>query len=135
MIYQIHLWLTIALCTLIWFVQIVHYPSFEFYDADHFKQGMLAHQRRISYLVMPLMLSELFITLFSIFSEPNLSHFIVLGIVIMIWISTYFVQIPIHNLLTEKKDHGPIVKLVLTNWIRTVLWSFKLFYLFAMTSA
>jgi hypothetical protein len=135
MIYQIHLWLTIALCTLIWFVQIVHYPSFEFYEADHFKQGMLAHQKRISYLVIPLMLSELLIIFFSIYLEPNLSNSILFGLVIFIWISTYFVQVPIHTLLTHKKDRDLIEKLVQTNWIRTVLWSLKLFYLFTLKSA
>jgi hypothetical protein len=135
MIYQIHLWLTIALCTLIWFVQIVHYPSFEFYEADHFKQGMLAHQKRISYLVIPLMLSELLIIFFSIYLEPNLSNSILFGLVIFIWISTYFVQVPIHTLLTHKKDRDLIEKLVQTNWIRTVLWSLKLFYLLTLKSA
>lgn len=135
MIYQIQLWLTIALCTLIWFIQIVHYPSFVFYDANNFKNGMLAHQKRISYLVIPLMLSELIISFWSIYLEPNLNNSILLGLIFFIWVSTYFLQVPIHTLLAHKKDQHLISKLVQTNWIRTILWSLKLFYLLTFKSA
>jgi hypothetical protein len=81
------------------------------------------------------MLSELLIIFFSIYLEPNLSNSILFGLVFFIWISTYFVQVPIHNLLSHKKDRDLIAKLVQTNWIRTMLWSFKLFYLFTLKSA
>jgi hypothetical protein len=47
-------------------------------------------------------------------------------IVGLIWCSTFFVQVPIHSILSEKKDKNLIEKLVNTNWIRTFLWSIRM---------
>jgi len=48
-----------------------------------------------------------------------------LGLVLLIWLSTFLIQVPIHNQLGIGKDSFLIKRLVQTNWIRTILWTSK----------
>jgi hypothetical protein len=76
---------------------------------------------------MPLMLIEL--TTSTALYINNMSSIVFalnLLIVGLIWCSTFFVQVPIHSILSEKKDKNLIEKLVNTNWIRTFLWSIRM---------
>jgi len=47
-------------------------------------------------------------------------------LILIAWISTFFIQIPIHNRLEDGKDDQQIQKLISSNWIRTVCWTAKL---------
>jgi hypothetical protein len=40
-----------------------------------------------------------------------------------IWLSTFLLQVPQHNVLLQGFAEEAHRKLVITNWIRTVLWS------------
>ena len=42
-----------------------------------------------------------------------------------IWLSTFAVQVPIHNRLAEGVNIDLIAKLVRTNWIRTAAWTLR----------
>ena len=111
----------------IWTIQIVHYPSFHYIDKISFTNFHHFHERRISIIVMPLMLIEL--TTSTALYINNMSSIVFalnLLIVVLIWCSTFFVQVPIHSILSEKKDKKLIEKLVNTNWIRTFLWSMRM---------
>ena len=111
----------------IWTIQIVHYPSFHYIDKLSFTNFHHFHERRISIIVMPLMLIEL--TTSTALYINNMSSIVFalnLLIVVMIWCSTFFVQVPIHSILSQKKDKKLIEKLVNTNWIRTFLWSMRM---------
>ena len=111
----------------IWTIQIVHYPSFHYIDKLSFINFHHFHERRISIIVMPLMLIEL--TTSTALYINNMSSIVFalnLLIVVMIWCSTFFVQVPIHSILSMKKDKKLIEKLVNTNWIRTFLWSMRM---------
>ena len=111
----------------IWTIQIVHYPSFHYIDKMSFTNFHHFHERRISIIVMPLMLIEL--TTSTALYINNMSSIVFalnLLIVLLIWCSTFFVQVPIHSILSEKKDKKLIEKLVNTNWIRTFLWSMRM---------
>lgn len=111
----------------IWTIQIVHYPSFHYIDKLSFTNFHNFHERRISIIVMPLMLIEL-ITSIALYIHNMWSIIFALNllIVVLIWCSTFFVQVPIHSILSEKKDKNLIEKLVNTNWIRTFLWSIRM---------
>ena len=111
----------------IWTIQIVHYPSFHYIDKLSFTNFHNFHERRISIIVMPLMLIEL-ITSIALYINNMWSIIFALNLLIvgLIWCSTFFVQVPIHNILSEKKDKNLIEKLVNTNWIRTFLWSIRM---------
>ena len=111
----------------IWTIQLVHYPSFHFIDKLSFTNFHNFHERRISIIVMPLMLIEL-ITSIALYIHNMWSIIFALNLLIvgLIWCSTFFVQVPIHSILSEKKDKNLIEKLVNTNWIRTFLWSIRM---------
>lgn len=55
----IHFASTWAMVGLIWIVQLVHYPMFGCLDAAQFSRHMRDHQQQISWIVLPLMMSEL----------------------------------------------------------------------------
>ncbi|MDG1089380.1 MAG: hypothetical protein P8P37_00745 [Candidatus Marinimicrobia bacterium] len=111
----------------IWTIQIVHYPSFHYIDKMSFTNFHHFHERRIAIIVMPLMLIEL--TTSTALYINNMSSIVFalnLLIVVLIWCSTFFIQVPIHSILSQKKDKKLIEKLVNTNWIRTFLWSMRM---------
>ncbi len=126
LVQQFHLLVTCALLGLIWTIQLVHYPSFRFVDEHSFIKFEQFHRKSISIVVMPLMLAELSLVTVLLFSSGFegrfLSYFV---IVVLIWLSTFFLSVPCHERLSRGKDIATIDRLVLTNWPRTLLWSFK----------
>ena len=126
---QLEILVTFGLCILIWLNQLLHYPSFTFYEESRFPEAMIFHQRRISFIVIPLMFFELFITGRSFYQAQNVYTTTCLIILIAIWLSTFSLQVPAHEKLILKNDDQQIQKLVKTNWIRTILWSLKLLVL------
>ena len=51
----------------------------------------------------------------------------IVGIILLgiIWSSTIFFQIPIHNTLSSKFNENALIMLINTNWIRTICWSVR----------
>ena len=116
------LMVTVALVILIWIIQVLHYPSFLFVDKTEFSKFEAFHTKRISFLVLPLMVSELILGLVHL-------NYLILGIIVLIWLSTFFIQVPCHEKLKFGFDKLTIERLIITNWIRTSLWTVKLFIL------
>ncbi|MBD3216857.1 MAG: hypothetical protein GF310_01180 [candidate division Zixibacteria bacterium] len=118
---------TVFLTGLIWIIQVVHYPLIQMVDEGIFVSYMAQHRRKISYLVLPLMLIELasaiMLALNSVKSVIAVQAWIGLILVIVIWLSTFMAQVPLHKILAAKKDTAAINRLVKTNWVRTFLWS------------
>lgn len=120
---------TWAMVGLIWLIQIVHYPLFERVGVDEFPVYASEHQRLITYVVLPLMFCEL-LTSFWLWSArpPEISNgMVVVGIVLvlLIWASTFLLQVPQHGALLSKFDADIHRKLVIGNWIRTIAWSLR----------
>ncbi len=118
--------LSVGLVTLILLIQVLHYPSFKFFEESTFPQAMNFHQNRITWIVLPLMMSELIISIWMMIISPGVINCSILGLVILIWASTFFLQVPLHNRLLQKKDLLVIDTLTKSNLIRTCLWSTKL---------
>ena len=115
-----------GLVVLIWIIQLVHYPSFHYIDPSKFAAFHKHHSSSITIIVMPLMLAELFISFFLAYKSgfaPIEST--ALAMVIGVWLSTFLIQIPLHDQLSDGNDPTIVTKLVNTNWIRTILWSCK----------
>lgn len=119
-----------AMCGLIWFVQIVHYPMFARILGEHSRKYAKEHQQRTTLIVGPLMLVELAAALMIAVSPPagigrGVAMFGLL-LVLLLWLSTALVQMPLHARL-ERDGHDPevIEALVRTNWARTALWSVR----------
>ena len=132
----IHILLAISwmLVGLIWTIQLVHYPGFAYVEPAELTRFHQHHSTSISWIVLPLMVTELGLSAYLAYQfNFNWKYTVPLLIVLVIWASTFFISVPLHNALMGVKDSANIEQLVATNWIRTVLWSGKallLSYLF-----
>ena len=117
---------------LIWFVQIVHYPLHSIVGPGEFEQYQAAHMSRTSLVVVPPMLIELAGAAWFAFNPigteagiPSQVHWLAFGILAAVWVSTAFLQVPVHNQLLVEPSAQAYSSLVNTNWIRTIGWSLR----------
>ena len=113
---------TAMMTDIIWLIQRVQYPIFLGLDKDRFPDWHELHSARITWIVAPLMILELFL---------NESHFLIQIFLFistgLIWLLTFFVSVPIHKKLSENGfDQTLIFSLIRTNWSRTLCYSIKL---------
>lgn len=113
----------------IWFVQLVHYPLFAHVGKEAFSHYEKLHVQRTGWVVIPPMLGELATALALLLWRPaylslemSIVNVALLGI---IWLSTWGLQVPCHQKLSEAFDLETARRLVQTNWIRTVGWSLR----------
>ena len=118
---------TLALVGLIWTIQIVHYPLMAMVPPATYPAYQGAHQRRITFLVSPLMVLEGLSAILILFEQSG-SPVYRGGLValLLIWLSTALIQVPCHRLLIDGFDPGLHRRLVRTNWIRTSLWTVRI---------
>lgn len=123
----LNLFSSFFLCGLIWTVQLVHYPLFNFLDHERFTEASAFHRQKISYIVVPVMLTELFTSIWlSLFATSHtFIHISGLIAVLLIWSITFLLQVPLHSHLSGQYDIKLIQRLVRSNWWRTLLWSVK----------
>jgi hypothetical protein len=117
---------TLCLCGLIWFVQLVHYPLFALVGDDAFVAYERAHTRRITPLVLPLMLLELGAAAWLCLLAPPSARVLVwlgAGLLALVWLSTFLLQVPCHTALEQRADADAMQRLVATNWLRTWAWT------------
>ncbi|MEL6717374.1 MAG: hypothetical protein AAFO82_21665 [Bacteroidota bacterium] len=127
-LFLIHLFATIFMTGLIWMVQIVHYPLMDGVGIDLFTSYEARHAQSISLIVLPMMLIELGTAVLLAFNPASFSSqwlWIALILLLGIWLSTFFIQVPLHSQLSNNFDAVAHQKLVNSNWIRTILWSLR----------
>jgi hypothetical protein len=129
---KIELASSLFLFGLIAYVQVVHYPLFIKIPAEAFYSYELSHQKRTSFVVIVPMCLELLssslIFFNKLFGAPaNLFLYDYLGysLLLLVWISTFFIQMPIHHALEKGCDVRLIKRLCITNWIRTFSWGIR----------
>lgn len=110
---------------LIWTIQLVHYPSFHFVDPNKDISFTQFHVQRITPIVLPVMVVELFSAAWLAYFKPNTMTVLNFALVILIWLSTFFFSVPLHSKLALNYESNTISKLVKTNWPRTLLWSVR----------
>ena len=110
---------------LILVTQIVSYPLFLKVEVDNFSIFHDDYVSRISFIAVPVMLGELFISTLVYYYFNTFLGFMILLSIILIFISTFIIQVPLHNKLKLANNRKHIIKLVNTNWIRTFLWFVK----------
>ena len=121
----VHIVSTFWMVATIWFVQIVHYPLFRQVGDAAFVRYEEEHVQRITWVVAPFMLVELgsAVTLLPVLGVETRTGWIGLGLLAVIWLSTFLVQVPLHERLRREPSADTVRKLVVTNWVRTVAWS------------
>lgn len=114
-----------GLLVLIWIVQLVIYPSFRYYEPQNLKNWHDAYTKRITVVVMPLMLLQLCLSIYAFVSGMDDAMQIVDTLfVLLTWVTTFVIFVPLHGLITQQKQvTSSVKKLVYYNWIRTFLWS------------
>jgi hypothetical protein len=115
------------MCGLIWCVQMVHYALFDGVGVDGFVAYERRHQRAISWIVEPFMgiegISALAVATLLRDAVGTSLVATSLALLAVIHASTVWLQVPAHGRLASGYDPSVIVRLVRTNWIRTVGWT------------
>ena len=109
------------------FVQVVHYPLMARVGADRFREYEAEHTRRTTWVVAPPMLVEAGTAIALIaFARDRVTEpqaWIGFALLVVIWLSTAFLQVPQHRRLECGFDPAAHRRLVRSNWIRVAAWS------------
>ena len=124
----IHLIATSVMVGVIWIIQLVHYPSFHFIELKQYTTFQRFHMSRISYVVIPAMLTELFTLILIVISMDQIDTLVLASaiLLIFIWLITAVFFSGVHQKLTLGYDQTVVDKLVKLNWGRTLMWTLRL---------
>lgn len=125
----LHLAATAVMAGIIWFVQVVHYPLMALVGRDGYPAYQAAHARRTTFVVMPPMLVELATGVWLALRPspyfPASAAWAGLALLAVVWLSTFFLQVPEHGRLERGFDPAAHRRLVRGNWIRTAAWTLR----------
>jgi len=120
----LHLVCSAYMTGIIWFVQRVQYPMFHLTDGQASSgAGHQEYTTRMGFVVMPVMLAELGLQLWLLLTGQQELALLTTGLLAVIWLSTFLLQVPCHTALNQGYDKAAHQKLVRTNWIRTLAWT------------
>ena len=123
-IYDLNNFSNIYLIAVSIIVQFIIYPSFKSYNENKFKNFHSGYTRKMFLIVGPIMTLELLCCIYLIYID--LTKISSLGLILLIiWVLTFFMIVPIHNKLNikfESLEHSRLLKL---NALRTLAWIFK----------
>ena len=133
MLLLLHLTVSSMMVGVIWVIQLVHYPSFHFVDNLRYSNFQSFHMRSISYVVIPVMLTELLTLILLIYTMDEMNISLVLSAIMLfvIWVITAVFFSGAHQKLTLGYDKSVVRDLIKMNWSRTLLWTFRLILLVA----
>ena len=135
-VFFFHLIFSAIMVGVIWVIQLVHYPSFHFIDKDIYDSFQKFHMNKISIIVVPVMILELATgVLLLIGNSKNILIIISFCMLILIWGITGLFFSDVHGKLISGYNELIVNKLVSMNWIRTVLWTFKMILLLYLSYA
>lgn len=122
----VHLSSCFFMTGLIWLIQLIHYPSFKFINPMQFTEFHRFHTNTITFIVGPVMTIELFSGVYLLFQQKS-NPIVTINIIglILIWATTAFMSVPNHTKLSLGFNETTASYLVLTNWIRTTIWSLR----------
>ncbi len=128
-LFLVHIASTLFLTGVIWIIQLVQYPFFPHINPENFTKYHDDYRFWITPIVAPPMLIELLTSIFLLFYPPaNIDPKLIwcgLILTIIIWTSTFFLQVPLHEKLARGFDSQAAANLVNTNWIRTAAWNLR----------
>ncbi len=124
-IFAVHFALTCAMAGLVWFVQGVHYPLMRRVAEADFAAYEKEHSDRCGLVIGPLMVAELVsgFWLWFLWPQGGLLYATAMLLLLALWASTFYVQVPLHRRLARGWDREAWRRLVLSNWFRTLGWT------------
>ncbi|OZV69779.1 hypothetical protein [Winogradskyella aurantia] len=109
---------------LIWAVQLVIYPSFNYYTPKNLFEWHKNYTVRVTYIVLPLMFSQLILAVIYVWQIQNWYSILSILIIVILWLLTFLIFVPLHQGIDKAQPQERVCdKLVSKNWIRTVLWT------------
>lgn len=122
MLFQFQIIADSGLFVLICLVQGIIYPSFDYLEKANFKTWHFRYTRLIGFIVVPLILLQVGVELcHALVTDPRWWRALLIGLVL---ITTFSLSVPCHKKLQSMGKSVVIIrKLVLTNWIRTLVWT------------
>lgn len=123
-LFLLHLGSTLALAGVLWVVQVAVYPLFDALAPADFPAYHHRYTRRITLVVAPLMVTEgLTALLLWLGGMRGPLAVAAAALLLLIWLSTFVLQVPLHARLGRSYDAAAHRRLVATNWIRTLAWT------------
>lgn len=124
-LFVLHIALTAVMTGIIWFVQVIHYPWFHDVPVERFVAYHQRYTHRMGLLAGPLMLVEFTTGMALLWLIPNILTMLNAAGLIVLWASTFGLQVPCHNKLSDAYDARIHARLLHTNWIRTITWTLR----------
>ena len=114
------------MCSLIWVIQLVHYPTFHFVDKEIFAKFEKFHTANITPITAPFMLVELTTGAALVFlNKDSITYWTLLMLTLGNFAVTAFLSVPCHSKLSSGYSKSIVDKLVKTNWFRTAFWTLR----------
>jgi hypothetical protein len=136
-IFITHLVVTLCMIGIMWFVQLVSYPFLGCIESlspannnsIFFAACERWYVRCMTMVISPPMFLELVTGWWLLWQKiPTISSWIVrlnVLLLVVIWLSSLCVQVPMHCRLAKGFDKNVYRLLVRTNWIRTAVWTVR----------
>ena len=120
---KINIYSNIYLIAISVMVQLIIYPSFKNYNNSNFRSFHSSYTKKMFFIVGPIMIIELLSTLYFVIKNTFLFPS---TIVALIWLTTFFLIVPVHNSLNSAFSIRTHKKLLRLNIVRTSFWVLKL---------
>ena len=118
----------------IWLIQTIHYPLFKLVGESTFSDYHKNHIQKTSLVIAVPMILEIISGLYLlVFNEAYRNNSLFLSacaLLLGIWLVTFFISVPKHNILAKGFNEAAVSSLISTNWIRTIAWSLRAIILF-----
>lgn len=121
--------LSCALMTgIIWVIQILVYPLFQFIGEKEFSFVHEFHMKQITWIVAPLMVLELATGILLVYRSGHELFWWNLASVLSLWALTALINVPTHHRLKHNCELSKR-NLSLRNWPRTWIWTSRSLFL------
>ena len=112
-----------------WIMQLIDYPLFKFVGKKAFKKFKKERSKRVMILASFFLVLELITGILLIWIKPigisSVQVWIGLSLIIIIWITTWTIEVPQHKILEAEFNEKTQNILLKANWIRTVIYSLR----------
>ncbi|MFC1834610.1 hypothetical protein ACFL2Q_07745 [Thermodesulfobacteriota bacterium] len=108
----------------VWLAQAIMYPGLAHIERNAFVSWHRQYSSRIAFFVIPLLCGQAIILGIMIYFGGGVLTILSAAIIFLCWASTFGLSVPCHAKLQRTgKDLSVIRRLVLTNLVRTILWT------------
>lgn len=128
-LFYIYLFCNIFMIGISLITQFVTYPSFQSINPEIFSNFHKIYAQKMLFIVGPIMIIEFLSVVVLLFINIDFHFMVQFIFVLLIWILTFFLIVPIHNELEKYYNKSLNNKLIKLNGYRTFLWFLKFIFL------